>query len=236
MTLVPNPYAGPARAIRESGGTVLTLAGVSDGQYLKRSGSTIIGAAGGGAVPLAAGHLATSLITDLFVTLPATGYTTGTGASTGSLRGRPITFGRDCTLSSIGLVCAVGVATAKARVGLWEVGSDGYPTSLVVESGELDCSTSGRKLTTGLSVSLLASKTYFFATLGGTANPNLVVFNNTSPLNTGHVTATAAGTSFGVPAGFQVAQAYGEMPTTFPAGAAVQNTPANIAAPIFGVT
>lgn len=48
----PNPTVSQARGIREtSGPTTLTLGSVSDGQFLKRVGSTVVGAAGGGSAP-----------------------------------------------------------------------------------------------------------------------------------------------------------------------------------------
>ena len=40
--------AGIANGLRETGGTNLAMAGVTDGEFLKRSGSTIISAAAGG--------------------------------------------------------------------------------------------------------------------------------------------------------------------------------------------
>jgi hypothetical protein len=40
--------APPARSIRESGGTVMTMGAVTNGQYLKRNGSTVDSGAGGG--------------------------------------------------------------------------------------------------------------------------------------------------------------------------------------------
>lgn len=41
----PSPTVSQARGLRESGGTTLTMAGVTDGQFLKRNGSTIDSAA-----------------------------------------------------------------------------------------------------------------------------------------------------------------------------------------------
>jgi hypothetical protein len=44
----PNPTVTQARGVREtSGPTTLTVGAVSDGQYLVRSGSTIVGGSGG---------------------------------------------------------------------------------------------------------------------------------------------------------------------------------------------
>lgn len=220
MTLIPNPYAGPARAIRESGGTVLGMGAVGDGQFLKRVGTDIVGAAaGGGAVPIEAAFISSSALTNAFATFGGVpSYTSGTGVSTGNLRARPIVFGRDCTLTSIGLICATGVANAKARCGLYEAGADGYPATLVAESAELDCSTNGRKLTTGLSVAISASKAYWFVAIGGTAAPNLVASSGLPGLNT--IVAASGATSGAVTMLISVAQAYGALPSTYPSGAA----------------
>ena len=188
-----------------------------------------------GAVPVEAAHLATTALTDVFATYPnIIGYTAGTGLSTNTLRARPFVVGRDCTLSSIGAICSTGVGTSKLRVGIYESGSDGYPAALVVDSGEFDCSTNGRKLTTSLSIALKAGKTYWFAALGGTAAPNLAVLNTN--LSIGMIVATAAGTAGTLMVGLSVSQSYGTLPSTFPAGAGTLSTTSSLPIPLLGVS
>lgn len=234
--LIQPQGGGPAKSIREtSGPTVLTLGAVADGEYLKRSGSTVVGAAVSSALPEMAARIASSALSDAFVTFPGvSAYVGGTGLSTGQLRAKPIVFGRSGTLSSIGLICSSGVSNAKARIGLYEAGSDGYPSSLVAESAELDCSTNTRKLTTGLSVAIVAGKAYWVAFLGGTAAPNLAHLN--TALNVGTIVAASGATSATNIVGITVAQAYGALPSTFPAGAVGTSNSNVIPVPLLGVS
>lgn len=235
MTLIPNPYAGPARALRESGGTVLPMGAVSEGQFLKRVGSTVVGAAVSAAVPVEAARVNATTLADVFVTFPyVTSFSTNTGISTGQLRARPIVFGRDCTLTSIGVDCSVGVANAKARCGLYEMSADGSTLTLVAESDELDCSTNGRKLTTGLSVALSASKGYWAAAIGGTAAPNLVTIGSANSIGT--VVVASGATNISVMTGITVAQAFGALPATFPSGFAAFASATVMPAVLCGVT
>lgn len=235
MTLIPNPYAGPARAIRESGGAVLPMGAVSEGQFLKIVGGSVVGAAVSAAVPVEAARVNATTLADVFATFTGIpSYSNGTGISTGNLRARPIVFGRDCTLNSIGLICATGVATSKARCGLYEASADGATLTLVAESAELDCATNGRKLTAGLSVALSASKAYWAAVIGGTAAPNLVTIGAGD--NVGTIIATAAGIGGTVMAGITVAQAFGALPTTFPSGFASATSATLIPVVLCGIT
>lgn len=188
-----------------------------------------------GAVPFEASHIAPTALADAFATFPyVTGYTAGTGLGTDTIRARPMVFGRDCTLSSLGMICATGVATSVARCALYESGADGYPATLVAQSGALDCSTNTRKLTTGLSVSLSASKSYWFAAIGGVAAPNLVRLNSANSIGT--IVATAAGIAGTLVIGLEVAQAFGEFPATFPAGAVGFSSASVMPVALCGVT
>lgn len=188
-----------------------------------------------GAVPLDATRIAQAALANAFSTFPGVvGFTTGTGLTTGNLRARPWVPGKAGTLTALGLLCSLGVATAKARIGIYDSDSNGYPGTLLAESGELDCSTNGRKLTTGLSVSLNPAKVYWVAFIGGTANPNLAVMNTNLYLG---VTVAAAATSAAVGmVGLTVVQAYGSMPGTFPAGAAGLSTATNVPVPLLLVS
>lgn len=178
-----------------------------------------------GAVPVEAARLAFGQVADLYMTTPGIiTETTSTSPSTGNIRARPIVFGRDGTITSLGVTVNTGAANAKGRVGIWLAGADGYPTTLVGESGELDLSTTGRKAATGLSIAVSASSSYWLGYLGGTAAATLVVANSIVTL--GSVVATAAGTTVTRVNLLSVAQAYGAMPSSFPTGASAQTSTA----------
>lgn len=66
-TVNGQPY--PANRWRESGGTVLTAGAVTDGQFLKRSGSTIISGAASGAV-LQTAYASTTALGTFTTTIP----------------------------------------------------------------------------------------------------------------------------------------------------------------------
>lgn len=233
-SLIVPPGGGPATRVRESGGTVLSVGGVSDGQYLRRSGSSIVGAAVSAAVPIEAAWIAATAIPDAFATFVGPlGYNNSTSLGTGTLRARPWVAGRDGTVTSLGTVCAVGVATSVVRIGIYEAGADGYPAGLVVESGELDCSTAGRKLGTGLSEALDPSKVYWLAALGGVAAANLRLIG--TQLSIGMAFVGAADATVTPPNGIAVAQSYGALPATFPAGAASNGNTQNIPIMLVGI-
>lgn len=188
-----------------------------------------------GSRPIEAGFISDSALTNAFLTFSGTtSYATGTGLGTGTLRARPLVVGRDCTLTAIGLIVNTGAANAKARIGIYESDAAGGPGSLLVDSGEFDCSTNQRKLTTGLSVALSASKVYWVAAIGGTASATFALVSSSAVLlNT--MTAAASATTGSVFAAVTVAQAYGALPSTFPAGYAAA-TSVNIPIPLLRVS
>lgn len=235
MTLIPNPYAGPARALRESGGTVLPMGAVSEGQFLKRVGTDIVGAAVSSIAGLESNHIASGVISDIFLSFgQIAAFTAGNGLGINTLRAKPLVVGRDCTLSSLGLIVATGVATSVCRVGIYAAGSDGYPTTLLVESGEIDCSTNTRKLTTGLSQALSAGVAYWVAFLGGVAAPNLARTN--TAVGFGQVVCASGSIAATAVTEINVAQSYGTMPTIFPSGAATGASATTMPVPLLGVT
>jgi len=98
--------AGIANGLRETGGTNLTMAGVTDGEFLKRSGSTIISAAAGGAGG-AGSWTAEGAWAVPFVCWPFNSYTSGGGnTSTGTVTafGTPVST----TPATYGVVITTG--------------------------------------------------------------------------------------------------------------------------------
>jgi len=187
-----------------------------------------------GSVPVEASGAVGNILTNGFTTMPGIlSYTTGTGLSTAALRARPVVFGRSGTLTQLGMVCATGVATAKARIGLYDSDANGGPGTLLVDSGEFDCASNGRKLTTGLSVAISAGKVYWFAAIGGTAAPNLALISTAVFMNA--MVAASGATAGSVCVAVSVAQSYGALPGTFPAGYTAQ-TAVNLPIPLFTVT
>jgi hypothetical protein len=84
------------------------------------------------------------------------------------VRARTYTIGRDCVLSAIAFEVTTGAGGAVGRVALYRStsGRNIYPSSLVVDGGEFDCSTTGIKVTTGLSIFLKAGLYWVMATQG----------------------------------------------------------------------
>ena len=229
----PSPMGPYANGLIEtSGPTPLLMGAWADGLYARRSGDTIIGAAAG--VPVQAARLSFGAVTDVYYTQQ--GILTVTSALTpgiGTIRSRHIVFGRDGTVSSLGVTVQTGGANAKGRVGIWLAGANGYPTTLVGESGELDLSTTGRKVATGLSFPVSAALAYWVGFLGGTLAATLSVMNDAVSFGS---FATAAGTTTTRAIGLSVAQAYGAMPAAFPAGGVTTGTGTQIPVMLVGVS
>lgn len=203
------------------------------------AGSAIQGPSGGGgtppALPIEAARIEYGVIPNLFFSLPGVTVTAGgTTLGTNTLRAAPIVFGVDGTVSVLGIIVGIGVPTAVVRVGLYESGDDGMPSTLLVESGELDCSTNTRKLTTGLSAAVRADRTYWWAALGGTANASLIFPSTAERLPA--ILVTAASTTGALFGHLAVAQAYGALPATWPSGAATNAAVNAIPMPLIGVS
>lgn len=195
-----------------------TVAPGTSGYVLTSNGTDWTSAAATGSLPIQAARLDDGLISNLYIYAP---HSTGSGGSatagTGNIRSTPIVFGRSGTVNRLGVVATSTVANAKGRIGLYEAGTTGYPTTLIVESGELDVSSSGFKSTSGLSASVSGGKAYWLAWLGGTASGSMLApSTNTVVSILGGQPQTTTNT---IIVGITVAQSYGSMPGTFPASA-----------------
>lgn len=65
----------------------------------------------------------------------------------GQLRTAPVFVDRRCVVDALGIACIVaGSAGAVFRLGLYEADETGwYPTTLIVDAGTVDCTTTGEK-------------------------------------------------------------------------------------------
>lgn len=188
-----------------------------------------------GAVPIEAARIAYGAIADTFYSFTGiTSVASSTSVTNNVLRARPIVFGVSGVVSALGLVVGTGVATSVIRLGLYSMGPDGLPLSMLLDSGEIDCSTNTRKLVAGLSLSVDAGSAYWVASLSGVATPNLSAPNALERLPI--VNSSAAATTAAMIGHVSVAQAYGALPATWPAGTALQTTVNAIPVPLIGVS
>jgi hypothetical protein len=133
------------------------------------------------------------------------------------LRCYPIVLSRQCLLSKISFeVTTGGTAGSVGRCGIYRCTSIGnmYPSSLVVDSGEFDCTSIAVKTTGSLSV-VLSAGIYFLATNFSVAAPNCRLVS--SAAHPFHIWG-ALNTLVTLPDLMFVALAYGALPSSFPAG------------------
>lgn len=139
----------------------------------------------------------------------------------------PVVIGGGVSVDTLYVEATAVVANAVGRVGIYKNTDDStiYPSSLIVESGEVALATA---VVRSVSVSAqLPPGLYWFATLCGTANPTL------RSINAGGMTHLC-GLKSDLTRQFYytVSQTYGAMPTTFTASATFEATNA---APAVGV-
>lgn len=145
------------------------------------------------------------------------GFTTAT-LPLNSLRGSIFSISRQCVLSKLFMECTSNSAGSVARCGIyatsWNAGSL-YPTSLVVDSGQLDTSAIA---VVSVSVSAtLYPGTYWYVAISGTAIPT---FRAKQAVNVEH-TLGSTNTLNSLSTLIVVARTFGALPTTFPASAAL---------------
>lgn len=209
----PNPAV--AKITTTSGPTSLTIGAITDGQYLVRSGTTIVSAAvsgGGGFTPFRG--------TSPLATYYAPGQSgSGTNVARDNLRAMFFTCPCDCTIDRLVLEPTGSVATSVARVGIYSTASTGYPDALLVDSGEMNLATGGTAVTATVSLAVTAGTQYWIAYLGGVADAN--VRTNASGVPSSLLRSyPAVATAFADPVqGITVARAYGALPNPFTAGA-----------------
>jgi hypothetical protein len=128
----------------------------------------------------------------------------------------------EVTILAAGGVARAGIYNSTSRSNI-------YPTTLVVDGGEISTATTGVKIAT-ISTSIVEGSLYWFAYLTGTLAATLRTCPSGTNLNSilGYP-ATLGGV--GAFSGLTVAQAYGAMPGTFPGGGVM----ATSAAPLLAV-
>lgn len=119
-------------------------------------------------------------------------------------------------------ITSLAAAGGVARIGIYSsVGElDIYPDALVVDSGEIETDAIGGVRDTSIDVTLAKDQLYWFVYLAGTAAATIRMINpDASVMILGY---DNDGGSQGHHA-IEVAQTYGALPATFPAGATGQN-------------
>lgn len=148
----------------------------------------------------------------------------------------PFYYGAEYTIDRIGIRVTTAVANTVARLGIYKATSrtNIYPDTLLVESSELDCSTTGAKTAT-VAATLAAGTMYWLAyqcyNNAATATyPTVRALSNVAlPQVLG--CSSALGASSAINAYLSVASAYGAYPATFPAGGALVAT--NVAPAVY---
>lgn len=151
-------------------------------------------------------------------------------AAVDTLYAVPFMSCRSGTVDRLGFeVTIVGGAGSKTRAGIYT--SSGlknlYPKTLVVDGGEFDTSSGANVKAAVISQLLLPNTLYWFVILSGTATPTVrgVLGPDVWPI-LGYPSTLGANPQTLL----SVAQAYGTLPSTFPAGAtAVSSTIPQIA-------
>lgn len=223
------PSTGLARTLRASDGTLLPMGAVADGEYLRRSGTDIVGgtpSSGGAAGP--APFETTS--TAVWRRLGAVQVTTSTNPVNNTLRAYLVWLPARA-VAKLGLLVSTGQASAKARVGFYTAAVGSFePQSLVSGSdgGEIDCSGTGI-----LSVSAVFTPTagwYWFASIDNNTSLGFGVFSGTSNLPPEVALFVDASSSTAAPVfGVQVSGVtYGALPSSWPAGMTLITAPATL--------
>ena len=150
----------------------------------------------------------------------------GASIGTNSIKVVPFIWNNAFPIITIGCQTTAGVATSKARVGIYDcvddLGGDFGPNNLIVGSDEFDCSASGEKTTANLTTQLEPGHVYYAAFLAYTAaatvytipvaGVNTILESNTGvPVTHMSVAYTLASSSVGLPA-------------VYPTGATAQST------------
>lgn len=216
---------GPARAVRESGGpTVLTVGPIADGEFAKRVGTSLVGAAAAGDLSMASSFVVGTLADAVMPPLGTYVASNGTGAGVGTLRLSPVAIGSLRTMTGLALGVAGNVSGAVCRLGLYECGTDGYPGALLYDSGSLDASSTNTRLLAQpvTPIALSPTKRYMVAFLGGVAAANVRLGAATNRL--GSVCTVSSTGAVTIGSQLSVAQAFGALPATAPAGMSILAT------------
>ncbi len=152
--------------------------------------------------------------------LNQTAYLAGSAAwALGNMYASPLAIGRSGKLDRIAFETTANVPTSVARVGLYRATSNSniYPAERLADGGEQDCNAGPGIKSTTISVDVTPGL-YWLVMLAGVAAPTLrrIPGGGLTPIIGVPGALGAAPYSYLV-----VAQAYGAMPATYPAGGAL---------------
>ncbi len=85
----------------------------------------------------------------------------------GNLYAEPVYFNAASPVDALALNVTTSGAAAIARIGIYSVGVDGKPGKLIKESGDLDCSSTGVKVSTFTAISLTPGWYYLCVAVKG---------------------------------------------------------------------
>lgn len=148
-----------------------------------------------------------------YFTQPGSTTTWAIGASLGYMRGGPILVPRSLTVDRIGLEVTTSAATAVVRLGIWNADADGRPTSLVLDAGTIDGSSTGVKEIT-ISQALSAG-VYVVSAVGQTAGCTVRATTATSVWYSAGSNALSSNQNGGVETSGSATP--GALPGTYPA-------------------
>lgn len=124
-------------------------------------------------------------------------------------------------IDEIGIVVATGIANAKARAGIYFSGPNNYPSSLLIETNELDCGSTGAK-SSSVNGNLYKERLYWFVCL---ANDGIgvrgVSQNKILGIFLGYQATGGGGLIYH-------SQAFGSLPSTFPSSSPTYPVSGNV--------
>jgi len=122
----------------------------------------------------------------------------------------PFAIGETTTFTRIGAQVASIPAAGAARLGIYNM-AGGVPTSLVLDAGTIDVSTTGEK---EITISQTLDAGFYCLALVGNATPTLIKIENTADADFGSfIMGGASGSGF--IDGFSVSHTYGALPDPF---------------------
>lgn len=144
------------------------------------------------------------------------GATLGSGNSlvTTSLYFEPFYVAKAITINRIGISvqAGTGVAGNNIRLGIYNNGANGLPSTLIVDAGNVDCSTAGNKEAI---INVILQPGWYWFAIGVNSNPTVATFSS-----------LACQTTLGKPT-FDITNVGSFRYTTFSYGALPANAPAS---------
>ena len=137
------------------------------------------------------------------------GTTAGTAGLNAYLSGQRISNRKTCIVTSLSVYCNTGVAGGNVRISIWS-DLNGLPNSLLVDSGDIVCTSSGRKEAVITPFTLTENVVYHVGVQVSSATINLAYYSVSE--KTYYSSATSNYVLY-----LLASYAYGAPPATFPA-------------------